>query len=271
MIHNGENAIPYDLPTTKTQSYIKTQTMPQYADKEGYNEILFEDAQHNEQLNLRAQKDYSLTVLNDATEHIQHDHSTTIDNNQDLTVHGYQTEQVNKAKTETIMLAKALTVGAGYQVSVGASKNETVGVSSSEEVGVYKYVHVGEKYELMVGKSKITMYANGEIIIEGDDIDITGTEHVEIIAPKIYIDDVEVKQGGNISHSITYDLKDYMEEDFSSQTYKLYSHDGEKATLLTKGALVSDQTTTKYVTEKTVETVLYAKLLDEWNIHENEE
>jgi hypothetical protein len=70
-----------------------------------------------------------------------------------------------------------------------------VGVSSSEEVGVYKYVHVGEKYELMVGKSKITMYANGEIIIEGDDIDITGTEHVEIIAPKIYIDGVEKKQG----------------------------------------------------------------------------
>jgi hypothetical protein len=47
----------------------------------------------------------------------------------------------------------------------------------------------------MVGKSKITMYANGEIIIEGDDIDITGTEHVEIIAPKIYIDGVEKKQG----------------------------------------------------------------------------
>lgn len=180
MIHNGENTIPYDLPSTKTQSYIKTQTMPQYSDKEGYNEILFEDAQNNEQLNLRAQKDYSLLALNDATEHIQHDHSTTIDNNQDLTVHGYQTEQVNKAKTETIMLAKALTVGAGYQVSVGASKNETVGVSSSEQVGVNKYTMVGTRYEVNVGSSSITMNADGTILVQGTKISIVGSEHVEV-------------------------------------------------------------------------------------------
>jgi hypothetical protein len=98
---------------------------------------------------------------------------------------------VNKSKTETIDIAKALTIGAGYQVSVGASKNETVGVSSTEEVGVLKHVIVGEKYKLMVGKSLITMYASGEIIIEGDDIDFTGIDHIEIIAPKVYINGVE--------------------------------------------------------------------------------
>ena len=180
MMHNGENAIPYDLPNTKTQSYIKTQTMPQYEGEEGYNEILFEDAQNNEQLNLRAQKDYSLLVLNDATQHIQHDHSTTIDNNQDLTVHGYQTELVNKAKTQTIALAKALTVGAGYQVSVGASKNETVGMSSTEEVGVNKYTMVGKRYEVNVGNSSITMNADGTILVQGTKISIVGSEHVEV-------------------------------------------------------------------------------------------
>ncbi|MCX6062365.1 MAG: type VI secretion system tip protein TssI/VgrG, partial [Campylobacterales bacterium] len=107
MLHNGENTIPYDLPNTKTQSYIKTQTTPQYTDTEGYNEILFEDANSNEQFNMRAQKDYSLLVLNDATEHIQHDRSETVDNNEDVTIHGYRQERVNKSKTETIDIAKA--------------------------------------------------------------------------------------------------------------------------------------------------------------------
>ncbi len=188
MLHNGENKIPYDLPSTKTQSYIKTQTTPQYKNTEGYNEILFEDAQNHEEFNMRAQRDYSLLVLHDATEHIQHDRSETVDNNEDVTIHGYRTERVNKSKTETIDIAKALTIGAGYQVSVGASKNESVGMTFTEEVGVLKHTIVGEKYEIRVGETQITMYANGTVLIEGKDIDITGTEHVEIIAPKVYID-----------------------------------------------------------------------------------
>ncbi|MFH0709057.1 MAG: phage baseplate assembly protein V, partial [Pseudomonadota bacterium] len=188
MLHNGENTIPYDLPNTKTQSYIKTQTTPQYKDTEGYNEILFEDAQNNEQFNMRAQKDYSLLVLHDATEHIQHDRSETVYNNEDVTIHGYRTERVNKSKTETIDIAKALSIGAGYQVSVGASKNETVGLTFTEEVGVLKHTIVGEKYEITVGGSSITMYANGTIIVDGNGIDITGTEHIEVIGAKVYID-----------------------------------------------------------------------------------
>ena len=180
MLHNGENTLPYDLPNTKTQSYIKTQTTPQYTDTEGYNEILFEDANSNEQLNIRAQKDYSLLVLHDATEHIQHDRSETVDNNEDVTIHGYRQERVNKSKTETIDIAKALTIGAGYQVSVGASKNETVGVSSTEQVGVMKYTIVGKRYEVQVGASSMIMNDDGTIMIQGKKISIVGSEHVDM-------------------------------------------------------------------------------------------
>ncbi|MDD2837641.1 MAG: type VI secretion system tip protein TssI/VgrG [Sulfuricurvum sp.] len=180
MLHNGENTIPYDLPSTKTQSYIKTQTTPQYTDTEGYNEILFEDAQNNEQFNMRAQKDYSLLVLNDATEHIQHDRSETVDNNEDVTIHGYRQERVNKSKTETIDIAKALTIGAGYQVSVGASKNESVGISSTEQVGAMKYTIVGQRYELQVGASSIILNNDGTIMVQGNKVSIIGNEHVEI-------------------------------------------------------------------------------------------
>jgi type VI secretion system secreted protein VgrG len=187
MLHNGENTIPYDLPNTKTQSYIKTQTTPQYKDTEGYNEILFEDANSNEQLNIRAQKDYSLLVLHDATEHIQHDRSETVDNNEDVTIHGYRQERVNKSKTETIDIAKALTIGAGYQVSVGASKNETVGISSTEEVGYIKSTIVGKEYTITVGNSTLHMSSEGTIEITASNIQVSASEYVEIKGKKVCV------------------------------------------------------------------------------------
>jgi type VI secretion system secreted protein VgrG len=187
MLHNGENKIPYDLPNTKTQSYIKTQTTPQYKDTEGYNEILFEDAQNNEQFNMRAQKDYSLLVLHDATEHIQHDRSETVDNNEDVTIHGYRQERVNKSKTETIDIAKALSIGAGYQISVGASKNETVGISSTEQVGYIKSTIVGEEYTITVGNSTIHMSAQGTIEITATNIQVSASEYVEIKGKKVCV------------------------------------------------------------------------------------
>jgi len=85
-IHNGENAHPYPLPKEKTKSFIKTQTTPQYEDKEGYNELLFEDKQGEELLSLRAQKDYNLNVLHDSHIHIENDSKTVIGNDSELTI-----------------------------------------------------------------------------------------------------------------------------------------------------------------------------------------
>ncbi len=85
-LHNGENHHPYNLPKEKTKSFIKTQTTPQYEDKEGYNELLFEDKQGEELLSLRAQNDYTLNVLHDSHTHIENDKKTIIDNDAELTV-----------------------------------------------------------------------------------------------------------------------------------------------------------------------------------------
>ena len=85
-IHNGENAHAYSLPTEKTKSFIKTQTIPQYEDKEGYNELLFEDKQGEELLSLRAQKDYTLNVLHDSHAHIEHDAKTVVGNDSEVTI-----------------------------------------------------------------------------------------------------------------------------------------------------------------------------------------
>jgi type VI secretion system secreted protein VgrG len=179
-LHNGENKIPYPLPSTKTQSYIKTQTTPQYKDKEGYNEILFEDKPNNEQLNLRAQKDHSVLVLNNSSETIQNNKTKFVQNNEKNTIKGNQSTHIHKNKTETINIASALTIGAGYQISVGAGKNESVGWSSSEQVGVIKHTTVGQRYEIKVGSSNIVLKNDGTIIIQGTNIAVIGSKHIEI-------------------------------------------------------------------------------------------
>lgn len=101
-LHNGENRHPYNLPKEKTQSFIKTQTTPQYEDKEGYNELLFEDKQGQEQLNLRAQRDYNLNVLNDSHTHIQNNEKTIIDADKELTVANDYTQTVGNDKRVNI-------------------------------------------------------------------------------------------------------------------------------------------------------------------------
>lgn len=100
---------------------------------------------------------------------------------------------VGKNKAETVMLssteivgaAKAVTVGGGYQVSVGGVLNESIAIGAWQEVGNNKVVHVGEKFELVVGKSKLTMDREGEITLEGVNLNLTGSSAVKVKGGRI--------------------------------------------------------------------------------------
>ena len=102
-LHNAQNRYAYNLPKEKTKSFIKTQTTPQYEDKEGYNELLFEDKQGEELLSLRAQNDYKLQVLNDSHTHIHNDTKTVIDKDKELTVANDFTQTIGSDKKVNIV------------------------------------------------------------------------------------------------------------------------------------------------------------------------
>ncbi|WP_324172505.1 type VI secretion system Vgr family protein [Sulfurimonas sp.] len=102
-LHNGENRHPFNLPKEKTKSFIKTQTTPQYEDKEGYNELLFEDKQGEELLRLRAQNDYELNVLNNSNTHIANNKKTIIDNDLELSVQNDSTQTIGNDKKVNIL------------------------------------------------------------------------------------------------------------------------------------------------------------------------
>ncbi|MFU2083485.1 bacteriophage T4 gp5 trimerization domain-containing protein, partial [Gallibacterium anatis] len=59
--YHTRNVPPGKLPQSKTQMALRSKTYK----GEGYNELLFEDAPGQEQLNLHAQRDMNTVVLND--------------------------------------------------------------------------------------------------------------------------------------------------------------------------------------------------------------
>ncbi|BDH44616.1 hypothetical protein TUM12370_06600 [Salmonella enterica subsp. enterica serovar Choleraesuis] len=73
-VYNGANAVPYALPANQMQSGIKTQS------EKGFNELRFDDNNDAELLAMQAQKDFQLTVLNDATTTVQHNEIINVKN-----------------------------------------------------------------------------------------------------------------------------------------------------------------------------------------------
>ena len=109
-LHNGENRQAYNLPKEKSKSFIKTQSMPQYEDEEGYNELLFEDKRGEEELNLRAQRDFNLNVLNDANVHVQNNLKTVVDTDSELTVQNDYTQTIGNTLRSNVTANAILTV-----------------------------------------------------------------------------------------------------------------------------------------------------------------
>ncbi|MCW6506729.1 type VI secretion system Vgr family protein [Lichenifustis flavocetrariae] len=66
-VYNGDNKVPYDLPSNKTKNGWKTDSSKGH---NGYNELVFEDKAGSEEIGIHAQKDLNLVVLNAETREI---------------------------------------------------------------------------------------------------------------------------------------------------------------------------------------------------------
>ena len=153
-LYNGDNAIPQTLPEHKTQSYIKTRSMPG-SDRE-YNLLLFEDRQGEELVKIRAQKDYTLHAL--------HDSYTEIDND--------RTETVGRDESETVGRDRTRSVGRDESVDIGRNRTKSVAKDESVRIGNDLSVEVGRDHTLHVQRSRA-------IKIDRDLLLYTGNKRVE--------------------------------------------------------------------------------------------
>lgn len=161
-VYNSMQMPPYELPSQKTKSGIKT-----HSSKEGglndANELRFEDENGKEEVYFHAQKDFNRIVENDDTLNVKHDQTITILNN--------RTETVEEGN-ENITIEKG---DRNIKVSMG---NDTLNVSTGNQaikVDLGKSsIEAMQAIELTVGQNSIKIDQTG-INIKGLMVNINGT------------------------------------------------------------------------------------------------
>ena len=102
VVYNAATPVPYALPDNKTVSTIKSNSSP---GGHGFNELRFEDKAGEEEVFLRAQRDY--------VRHVRHDDTATVHNHKATTVEaGNHSLTVSAGKSE-ITAAQSITLTVG--------------------------------------------------------------------------------------------------------------------------------------------------------------
>ena len=113
------------------------------------------------------EKDESITIGENRTENVGKDESISIGAN--------RTEDVGKDETISIGENRTETVGKKETVSIGDDREHNVGKDDNLNVGKRLVVKAGDEIVLQTGSAKIVMKKNGDITIDGKNVNIKGS------------------------------------------------------------------------------------------------
>jgi type VI secretion system secreted protein VgrG len=98
-LYNADNTPPYDLPTNRTQSGIKSRSS-KGGTGNNFNEIRFEDLKGKEELHIQAEKDMSTLVKHNQSLNVGVDRSIEVGNDEDTVIKGDRTTTIGTDKAE---------------------------------------------------------------------------------------------------------------------------------------------------------------------------
>jgi type VI secretion system secreted protein VgrG len=159
----------------------------------------------------------TITIDKNRTETVHQNETVTIDLNRTHTIGVIDTLTVGAARMHSVGAAEQITVGAAQSITVGASQSFTVGANQSTSVGRNQSTSVGRDQSTSVGQNRavsvgkddsldvgknltitagdqivlktgsatITMKKNGDITIQGKQINIKGSGDVIVKGQKI--------------------------------------------------------------------------------------
>lgn len=131
-VYNGDNKFPYSLPDNKTQSGIKSNSSK---GGNGYNELMFEDAQKSEVIRLHAQKDLNSTILHAETREIGENfespsgspsRKTTLKNGDEELEISSGNQKVHIAQKQTIDVDNDITITSMTTITLQVGSNNVV-------------------------------------------------------------------------------------------------------------------------------------------------
>ncbi len=168
-VFNGENAVPYGLPENKTRTTVKSWTSPQNG---GYNEIRFEDKAGLEQMFTQAQRDHDTLVKNDQT--------LTVNRHRTKLVQGEEYNTIEKNRVSHVQQNDSSTIDGNRIAEVLKSAMETVAQNKAAQIGQQYTINAGARFEVTCGKSKFSMDAAGNILLQGVKIAVQGEKLVDV-------------------------------------------------------------------------------------------
>jgi len=175
-VYNAENMPPYDLPTNKTQSGIKSRSSTKGGTAD-FNELRFEDKKGSEEVYVHAQKDFTRFVENDDTLTVEHDQTETVKNDRTRTVsEGNESVTISQGdQTYTISEGdQTFTISQGDQTFTLDSGDHTTTCSAGNIT-----LEAGTSIELKVGSNSIKIEQSG-ITIKGMTVAIEGQTQASV-------------------------------------------------------------------------------------------
>lgn len=195
-VYNAEQMPPHGLPAAAVKSGIKSNSTKGGG---GSNELTFDDTKGQEKVYLHAQYDMDSVVEHDETQHVI--------NNRKINVDGTHTETI--AKDTTITVSEGNYV---HQVATGTASitvkgkvtetfqdaQDTTVTSGITITSSTSFVHINAATDiiLQVGASRLALYKDGRIELQGKAVAITGSDAVNIAG-------MSIKQAAGNDHNIS--------------------------------------------------------------------
>jgi type VI secretion system secreted protein VgrG len=163
-LFNHAHPPPVELPTHRTRSVIRTQSVPRTG---GYNELSFEDAAGREEVHLRAQRDLRERVLHDHHTHVgSHRVSQVagsslreVGGDDSTTVHGSERAEVRGHRQRVTHGDEVVSVGGRHAITVrhaaSVHVNETHRLTADEGA----FIEVGGSARIDTTPEEITLEA----------------------------------------------------------------------------------------------------------------
>ncbi len=168
-LYNAESMPPWDLPGGATQSGMISRSM-----KGGVgnaNALRFEDKQGGEQVWLHAERDMHAQVKNDELHTVGRDRARSVGRDEKVEIANHRTQSIGGNHGLSTAGNESAGVGGGFIRSVGALIPPD---GPSPAAGTYT-IKATQQITFECGDSKITMFQNGLIQIEGIQIEETAS------------------------------------------------------------------------------------------------
>lgn len=169
-VYNGRSTPPLDLPSERTRSTFKTNSVG----AEGFNELTFEDLAGEEIVYLHAQKNMETKVENSALRRVEFDDTLSIGNNLRMMVAADRIETVDGAMDLTVHGALAERTDGNRSLSVGGD----MALRADGDLSLKT------KGEIVLDADRITLVVGGSaLVLDGSALNVTPLLNVGAASP----------------------------------------------------------------------------------------